>query len=39
VNSQLAFDTEVMSLGVNPCYTVYALSRYIAQGIPEEIHG
>ena len=25
------------SLGVNPCYTVYALGRYIAQGIIEDI--
>ena len=25
------------SLGVNPCYTVYALGRHIAQGIVEEI--
>jgi len=25
------------SLGVNPCYTVYALGRYIAQGIVDEI--
>ena len=25
------------SLGVNPCYTVYALGRYIAQGIVEDI--
>ena len=25
------------SLGVNPCYTVYALGRFIAQGIVEEI--
>jgi choline dehydrogenase-like flavoprotein len=27
------------SLGVNPCLTVYALSRYIAHEILEEIHG
>jgi choline dehydrogenase-like flavoprotein len=26
------------SLGVNPCYTVYALGRYIAHKIVEEIH-
>jgi choline dehydrogenase-like flavoprotein len=25
------------SLGVNPCYTVYALGRYIAQGIVEDM--
>jgi long-chain-alcohol oxidase len=25
------------SLGVNPCYTIYALGRYIAQGIVDEI--
>jgi len=25
------------SLGVNPCYTVYALGRYIAHGIADEI--
>lgn len=25
------------SLGVNPCYTVYALGRHVAQGIVEEI--
>ena len=27
------------SLGVNPCYTVYALGRYIAQGIVEDLRG
>ena len=27
------------SLGVNPCYTVYALGRYIAGKIVEEIGG
>jgi choline dehydrogenase-like flavoprotein len=26
------------SLGVNPCYTIYALGRYIAHNIAEEIH-
>ena len=26
------------SLGVNPCYTIYALGRYIAHKIVEEIH-
>jgi long-chain-alcohol oxidase len=26
------------SLGVNPCYTVYALGRHIAQRIVEDIH-
>jgi choline dehydrogenase-like flavoprotein len=26
------------SLGVNPCYTIYALGRYIADKIVEEIH-
>ena len=26
------------SLGVNPCYTIYALARYIAHKIVEEIH-
>src|SRR5262245_61900870 len=25
------------SMGVNPCYTVYALGRYIAQGIVEDV--
>jgi choline dehydrogenase-like flavoprotein len=25
------------SLGVNPCYTVYALGRYIAQRMVEDI--
>jgi len=25
------------SLGVNPCYTIYALGRYIAQSIVDEI--
>jgi choline dehydrogenase-like flavoprotein len=25
------------SLGVNPCYTVYALGRYIAQGLVDEL--
>jgi choline dehydrogenase-like flavoprotein len=25
------------SLGVNPCLTVYALGRYIAQGIVEDM--
>lgn len=27
------------SLGVNPCYTVYALGRYIAQGIVADLRG
>lgn len=27
------------SLGVNPCYTIYALGRYIAHAIAEDIHG
>jgi len=27
------------SLGVNPCYTVYALGRYLAQGIVDEVRG
>ena len=27
------------SLGVNPCYTVYALARYIAHKMVDEING